>query len=270
HYIAVKQDPSNLLSILPTRRLQDHTTITVSWEKETPPSKENLARFCSVNKNKVLQALLWLCAHNPVYKSVIIDYELLDSWPQDHTPQEIRDAFLALQTNASAGLQDEREGYAASLQDGLFENELDAGVEDPEAGTIISRSFFSDFHGQDPQSTTALLASLQAVLDSKDVEAVHSTSDVSPNVDPPLDPGNPHISYKSAPGLPLLDSFTDPAYFTGAFPTLFPYGVGGHLGDVQGNRPQKVSLQDFARYTMLHHSHLYVIPPRYYILSLTT
>jgi hypothetical protein len=58
HYVAVKQDPSNILSILPIKRLQDHTTITVSWEKETPPSEENLARFCSVNKNKVLQALL--------------------------------------------------------------------------------------------------------------------------------------------------------------------------------------------------------------------
>jgi hypothetical protein len=176
HYVAVKQDPSNLLSILPTKRLQDHTTITVSWEKETPPSEENLARFCSVNKNKVLQALLWLCAHNPLYKSVTIDYELLESWPRDHIPQEIRDTFLALQTNTSTGVQDEREGYVTSLQDGLFENDLDAEVRDLEAGTIVSRSFFSDFHGQDPQSTTALLASLQAVLDSKDSEAIQGTS----------------------------------------------------------------------------------------------
>jgi hypothetical protein len=173
HYVAVKQDPSNILSILPTKRLQDHTTITVSWEKETPPSEENLARFCSVNKNKVLQALLWLCAHNPVYASVTIDYELLDSWPQDHIPQEIRDAFLALQTNTTSGVQDEREGYATSLQDGLFENELDTEVENPEPGTIVTRSFFSDFHGQDPQATTALLASLQAVLESKDSDGVH-------------------------------------------------------------------------------------------------
>lgn len=30
HYVAVKQDPSNILSILPTKRLQDYTTITVS------------------------------------------------------------------------------------------------------------------------------------------------------------------------------------------------------------------------------------------------
>ena len=174
HYVAVKQDPSNILSILPTKRLQDHTTITVSWEKETPPSEENLARFCSVNKHKVLQALLWLCAHNPVYKSVTIDYELLDSWPQDHIPQEIRDAFLALQTNTASTVQDEREGYATSLQDGLFENELDAEVGDAEPGTIVTRSFFSDFHGQDPQATTALLASLQAILESKDSEGEHS------------------------------------------------------------------------------------------------
>lgn len=174
HYVAVKQDPSNILSILPTKRLQDHATITVNWEQETPPSEENLARFCSVNKNKVLQALLWLCANNPVYESVTINYELLDSWPQDHIPR--RDAFIALQDNKASTSKDEREGYATSLQDGLFENELDAEVEDPEPGTIVSRSFFSDFHGQDPQAITALLASLQAVLENKDSESEHGMS----------------------------------------------------------------------------------------------
>ncbi|KAH6704173.1 hypothetical protein BKA61DRAFT_493934, partial [Leptodontidium sp. MPI-SDFR-AT-0119] len=136
------------------------------------PSEENLARFCSVNKNKVLQALLWLCAYNPVYRSVTIDHELLDSWPPDHIPQEIRDAFLAVESSTASTVQDEREGYATSLEQGLFENELDAEVGDAEPGTIISRSFFSDFHGQDPQSTTALLASLQAVLESKDSEGL--------------------------------------------------------------------------------------------------
>jgi hypothetical protein len=60
---------------------------------------------------------------------------------------------------------------------------------------------------------------------------------IGPSLEPPLDPVNPHVSYKSVPGLPVLDSFTNPAYFTSAFPTLFPYSVGGHLGDVCGNRP---------------------------------
>ena len=111
-----------------------------------------------------------------MYQSVTIDYELLDSWPQDHIPQEIRDAFLALQTSTAPTVQDEREGYATSLQHGLFKNELNAEVGDAEPGTIVTRSFFSDFHGQDPQTTTALLASLQAVLESKDSEGVHGMS----------------------------------------------------------------------------------------------
>jgi hypothetical protein len=64
---------------------------------------------------------------------------------------------------------DEREGYATSLQGGLLENDLDAEVEDAEPGSILSRSFFSDFHGQDMQSTSATLASLQAILEDKDL-----------------------------------------------------------------------------------------------------
>jgi hypothetical protein len=64
---------------------------------------------------------------------------------------------------------DEREGYVTSLQGGLFENDLDAKVEDTEPGSILSRSFFSDFHGQDIQSTPTTLASLQAILEDKDL-----------------------------------------------------------------------------------------------------
>jgi hypothetical protein len=57
HCVAIKQDLSELLRILPARGLQDYTTITVSWDRGTPPS-ENLARFCAVDKAKVLYALL--------------------------------------------------------------------------------------------------------------------------------------------------------------------------------------------------------------------
>ena len=48
-----------------------------------------------------------------------------------------------------APVRDEQEGYATSYS-GLFENDLDAEVEDTEPGNILSQSFFSDFHGQDP------------------------------------------------------------------------------------------------------------------------
>jgi hypothetical protein len=57
-----------------------------------------------------------------------------------------------------------------------------------------------------------------------------------------VDPLLLHVSYQTAHELPLINSYTDPDYFTAAFPTLFPFGIGGHLGDVNGNRPETVSL----------------------------
>ncbi|KAH6665582.1 hypothetical protein B0J14DRAFT_569180 [Halenospora varia] len=93
-------------------------------------------------------------------------------WPDNHIPQEIRDAFIALGPKAESTqgpVTNERDGYATSLQGGLFENDLDAEVDNAEPGSILNRSFFSDFHGQDPQSTPATLASLQAILEDEDL-----------------------------------------------------------------------------------------------------
>ena len=275
HSVAVRQDPSELLKILPAATLRDHTTITVSWDGGASPSEENLARFCSVDKAKVLNALLWLCANNPVYKSVVVDYSVLDSWPDHHIPQEIRDAFITLGSEPGSTdppVEDEREGYATSLQDGLFENELDAEVEDAEPGSILSRSFFSDLHGQDLHSTPATLASLQAILQERDFNDSGPREDHT--VDRQDDEGGapnrrtrlPHISYNTTQHLPLINAFTDPDYFTAAFPTLFPFGIGGHLGDANGDRPEEVSLKAFARYTMLHHSLLWVTPTYYHAI----
>jgi hypothetical protein len=167
----VRQDPSELLKILLAARLRDYITITVSWDREALLSEENLARFCTVDKAKVVNALLWLCANNPVYKSVDVDYSVLDSWPSHHIPQEIRDAFITLGSEPGSIdtlVEDKQEGYTISLQDKLFENELDVEVEDAEPGSILSRFFFSDLHGQDLNCTPATLASLQAILQEQE------------------------------------------------------------------------------------------------------
>ena len=274
HSVAVRQDPSELLKILPAARLRDHTTITVSWDRGTPPSEENLARFCSVDKAKVVNALLWLCDNNPGYKSVVVDYSVLDSWPNHHIPHEIRDAFITLGPEPGSTdppVEGEREGYTTSLQDGFFENELDAGVEDAQPGSILSRSF-SDLYGQDLHSTPATLASLQAILQEQDSDRSGPREDDAVDVqDEEEGAANdssrlPHISYKTTQHLPAMSAFTDPDYFTAAFPTLFPFGIGGHLGDANGDRPEEVSLKVFARYTMLHHSLLWVSTPDYRIV----
>jgi len=71
-----------------------------------------------VDKIKVINALLWLCANNPIYQSVVVDYSVLDSWPDYHIPQEIRDAFITLGSEPGSTdtlVEDEREGYATLL-----------------------------------------------------------------------------------------------------------------------------------------------------------
>jgi hypothetical protein len=58
HSVAIRQDPSKLPMILLAARLQDYMTITVSWDRRALLSEENLAQFCSVDKAKVVNALL--------------------------------------------------------------------------------------------------------------------------------------------------------------------------------------------------------------------
>jgi hypothetical protein len=70
HVVAFKQDPSALLSILPSKELQLHEVMTVAWEGKTRPTDKNLASFCTIRKSVVLRALEWLCANNPVYRGV--------------------------------------------------------------------------------------------------------------------------------------------------------------------------------------------------------
>jgi len=52
----------------------------------------------------------------------------------------------------------------------------------------------------------------------------------------------PHVSYKTPHNLLLINSFTNTDYFTGAFPTLFPFSISGYLDNLNRNRPKKVSL----------------------------
>lgn len=58
----------------------------------------------------------------------------------------------------------------------------------------------------------------------------------------PDDRKMPAISYTIRGDATKVDRWTDPHYFTVAFPTLFPAGIGGHLDE----RDIPVSLVAFA------------------------
>jgi hypothetical protein len=57
HFITFKQDPSQLLTILPSPLLDLHKQVTISWAGTSKPTSENLMAFCRVEKNRILRAL---------------------------------------------------------------------------------------------------------------------------------------------------------------------------------------------------------------------
>jgi helitron helicase-like protein len=58
-----------------------------------------------------------------------------------------------------------------------------------------------------------------------------------------------------------MNSWFEPTYFLGAFPDLFPYSTGGHYQPGKSLRMIPVSLEEFAKWAMTHHSHRFARHP---------
>lgn len=63
--------------------------------------------------------------------------------------------------------------------------------------------------------------------------------------DPPL------VTYQSNGHAAPLNDWEDPSFFPAAFPTLFPFGVGGHLSS---SRKTRISIAAWAKWALNHHS----------------
>jgi hypothetical protein len=126
HIMAFKQDPSELLRILPSVELDPHQFVTVSWEGGKRPLKASLLRFCQVRNSRVLAALQWLCANNPIYKDVTINTSLLDTWSDEPfiPPSLLDDAAVT-----GPGLSDNRDGYARDTEGDEEDAALDVNMD---------------------------------------------------------------------------------------------------------------------------------------------
>ncbi|CAH3152927.1 unnamed protein product [Pocillopora meandrina] len=87
HCINFSQDIQELANSLP-RNLSEMPVIVVSVK-----GKDNTYKDLTVRREKVSCALHWLVQHNPVYKDITIDYELLAFLPSDGIPTELRKIY---------------------------------------------------------------------------------------------------------------------------------------------------------------------------------
>jgi hypothetical protein len=100
--------------------------IKVFWLGKRTPTDTDLKPFLQVRKDKVLAALQYLVRHNHLYHDLIIHHGIVDSWSDDFIPSEIRDNIICLEKPD----QQEREGYTVNLQDGNYENDLQAAQDE--------------------------------------------------------------------------------------------------------------------------------------------
>jgi hypothetical protein len=142
---------------LPSPEVKPHHN-TVSWDGGAEPTEENLRKFCTIRREKVLKALEWLKENNELYRDVKINYKLLHAWPDDAVPPEL----IQNAVRTEPGLSDHREGYSVDREtshnnmqydflnpngpDEVFENEMDRQACDAEIdpGSIVTGAFLQD------------------------------------------------------------------------------------------------------------------------------
>ena len=248
HMIVMPQDPGPLLHILPSPDLKLNSLITVIWLGKQPPAVTDLKHFLQVRKDKVLSALQYLVQKNPVYKDVTINHSMMESWDNDFVPPEIANNVI----HATHSDHHEREGYTVGLQAGNLENEFqaaqDAAFNADDNDPFITGSVYTDVNGERRDPNVPMIDALLGMVANRSNPTDQTIPPTTTNC--PDQRNMPTISYSIQGQAVLLNHWEDPRYFTGAFPTLFPRGTGGHLD----NREAPVSLMAYAEWALKHHS----------------
>lgn len=256
HMIVIPQDPGPLLQILPNPELRLDNLIKVFWLGKCKPTNQDLKPFLQVRKDKVLAALQYLVQNNHLYHDLAINHSMMESWPADFIPPEITNNITCLESPD----HHEREGYTVSLEGGNYENDFhaaqDSAFQSNDHDPFLTGSIYTDINGERINPNIQMIDALLGVITGNTCNADEET----PTVD---DISDRHqcrkkniqiISYAIRGQATLMSSWENPHYFTGAFPTLFPTGLGGHLEQ----RPVPVSLASFANWALNHHSRRYV------------
>ncbi|EED14505.1 hypothetical protein TSTA_107130 [Talaromyces stipitatus ATCC 10500] len=247
HVVVLPQDPGPLLDILPSDSLRLHDRIKVVWFGKNAPAVDDLKPYLEVRKHVVYTALLWLCNHNKLYSSIVINSDAQDSWPDSFIPQTLLDAMVHTDDDSH-----EREGYAfGSAAEGL-ENDFHQALPDEIPDHIGSGCVYTDLESERQRPTLHLISTVMD-LERERLQSAATVTEASIGGLPRYIDDVPVIRYSSNGRLVLMNDWQDADYFTGAFPTLFPYGVGGHISNSE-LRPVSVSLKAWAKWALSHHS----------------
>ena len=183
-------------------------------------------RDFKVRRVKVLEALLWLQANNPLYEDIRIDEEVLSSLPDDGQPRELRpcDEDHVPADASDAELSDESDNEFEPVDEGPQEasrarSQGGKPVFDREPGVITGMSVANERRmaaahvksAQEPADRSAGSAKRRKLA------TMHEEGDSGSEENAPME-------FPKREG--IVDEFNSPGYLALAFPHLFPYGVG--------------------------------------------
>ena len=241
HAVVFPQSPGPLSTILPSAVVKLHEHIRVVWFGTSKPDNSQLKSFVSVRRIVVLHALLWLGVNNILYKDVVINHEEMANWEDEFVPRSVEDNIVLSPSDHS-----EHQGYTHDLSEDNLENDMHAAISDSwdsgckdgsneSQSQLVSGCVFSDIDGTRHHPVLKLISAVHNLGRSTNDDAEET---------------EPLIVYSSDGRPSCLNDWEDEHYFTGAFPTLFPFGDGGHLT----KRKTAISLKAWAKWAMEHHS----------------
>ncbi|KAI0790301.1 hypothetical protein BC629DRAFT_1266022, partial [Irpex lacteus] len=225
HIIIHPQHPEHIPEVLPPSIDDIVKPICVIFIGSRPPTREWLlkkAKPLVVNPERVLAALVWLKANNPLYSNIAINHEALQSIPLDGLlPFNIS---TVPQSSAQDTLTDRYDAIPSlSHIDSLRGESSDAHISataSPADLSVLPSVVITDVDGSAPSNE--LRAAALRHVKQKGGGYVQMPHDALP-----------------------ANEFFEPTLFPKTFPTLFPYGCGG-MEDI--TREVTVSLKLHARH----------------------
>ncbi len=68
------------------------------------------------------------------------------------------------------------------------------------------------------------------------------------------DANTPILTYNNSGKVVPLNDWENPEYFTASFPSLFLFGIGGHISTTRGSKKGNIPIGLWGKWVLLHHS----------------
>ena len=192
HIVVLPQDTTTLLAKLPLSPASLKDIVFLVWVGGAP-KREKLSRYFTVRKQKVLDALHWLCANHEDYREIAIDENELSSWESVFVTESLLDSIARISSTSADD----------TAQIGLATEDVDN--DKVEGDLPITTSAILDANSV---NDSADVATLERVIEMKKVGVINVVN-----------------------GTKVMDDGTQCTYFTSSFPTLLPWGTAKHLND---------------------------------------